>query len=99
MRTIYLAFILFCFSSSAYADLDPWVDYEPSDAVYSATTIKVDSNMGDAYLEGLANTWVTGNEVAKKLGQIESYRIFRSDLPAGGDFNRRLLGFNYFFTV
>jgi hypothetical protein len=29
--------------------------------------------------------------VAKKLGQIESYSIFRSDLPQSGDFNLLLI--------
>jgi hypothetical protein len=37
-------------SGIAMADLDPWKDYEVSDAVWSVTTVKVDSNMGDAYL-------------------------------------------------
>jgi hypothetical protein len=74
-------------SSMAVADLDPWADYEVSDAVYSVTTVKVDSNMGDAYLEGLRETWIPGNKIAQELGQIESWSIFRSDLPDSGDFN------------
>ena len=91
MRTIYLSALFFCFSSLAYADFEPWTDYEPSQEVYSVTTVKVKANMGDAYLEGLANTWVTGNETAMKLGQIKGYRIFRSDLPQSGDFNLMLV--------
>jgi hypothetical protein len=47
--------------------------------------------MGDAYLEGIKNTWAAGNEIALKLGQIESYSIFRSDLPESGDFNLLLI--------
>jgi hypothetical protein len=47
--------------------------------------------MGDAYLEGLANTWVSGNKVAMKLGQIKGYKIFRSDFPQSGDFNLMLV--------
>ena len=73
--------------STASADLTPWEDYEESEAVWTVTTIKVAANMGDAYLEGLKNTWVAGNEVALKLGQIEDYKIYRSDLPESGDFN------------
>ena len=91
MRSIYLAISLFLVSSIAVADLTPWEDYELSEAVYSITTIRVDSNMGDAYLEGIANTWVPGNEVSKKLGQIEDFWIYRSDLPASGDFNLLLV--------
>lgn len=82
---------LLMFSLHALADLDPWADYEPSQEVWSVTTIKVKSNMGDAYLEGIANTWVSGNEVAKSLGQMEDYWIFRSDLPESGDFNLMLV--------
>jgi len=74
-------------ASMAWADLTPWEDFEPSDAVYSVTTVKVDSNMGNAYLEGLRDTWIPGNKIAQELGQIESWRIFRSDLPESGDFN------------
>ena len=47
--------------------------------------------MGDVYLEGLANTWATGNEVAMKLGHIKGYKIFRSQLPESGDFNLLLV--------
>ena len=47
--------------------------------------------MGDAYLEGLKNTWVAGNELAKELGQIEDYKMYRSDLPQSGDFNLLLI--------
>jgi hypothetical protein len=75
----------------ATADMDPYVDYEVSDAVWSITTVRVDSNMGDAYLEGIKSTWAAGNEVSLKLGQIESYSIFRSDLPDSGDFNLLLV--------
>ena len=74
-------------SGLAFADLEPWTDYEVSDAVWSVTTVKVDSNMGDAYLEGLRETWISGNKISQELGQIESWSIFRSELPESGDFN------------
>jgi hypothetical protein len=47
--------------------------------------------MGDAYLEGLKKTWVASNDVAKKLGQIEDYHIYRSDLGDSGSFNLMLV--------
>lgn len=78
-------------SSAAFADLEPWKDYEMSDAVWSVTTVKVDSNMGDAYLEGLKKTWAAGNETAKELGHIEDYAIYRSELPESGEFNLLLV--------
>ena len=73
-------------SGAAFADLEIYKDYEVSDAVWSVTTVKVDANMGDAYLEGIEKTWAAGNKVAQELGQIESWSIFRSILPQSGDF-------------
>ena len=78
-------------SAAAFADLEPYKDYDISDAVWSVTTVKVDPNMGDAYLEGIKNTWASGNKVALELGQIESWSIYRSDLPQSGDFNLLLI--------
>ena len=78
-------------STAAFADLEPWKDYSMSESVWSVTTIKVHSNMGDAYLEGLKKTWIASNEVAKKLGQIEEYHMYRSDLPESGTFNLLLV--------
>ena len=91
MKTLIASVTALLFSISAYADLQPWEDYEVSDAVWSVTTVKVDSNMGDAYLEGIRDTWVPGNIVAQELGQIESWAIYRSDLPESGDFNLMLV--------
>src|SRR6056297_3846097 len=88
-RVIFSSILLF--SATAFADLDPWEDYDVSDAVWSISTIKVDSNMGDAYLEGIRDTWVKGNEVSKKLGHIEDYAIYRSELPESGAFNLLLV--------
>ena len=82
---------LFTVSGAVFADLEPYKDYDISDAVWSVTTVKVDPNMDDAYLEGLKNTWASGNKVAMELGQIESWSIYRSDLPQSGDFNLLLI--------
>ena len=91
IRSILAALSLIAFSGAVFADLEPYKDYDVSDAVWSVSTIRVDANMDDAYLEGIKKTWVASNEVAKKLGQIESYSIFRSDLPQSGDFNLLLI--------
>ena len=90
-KTILLSLAMAVGSTAAYADLEPWKDYTESDAVWSVTTIKVHSNMSDAYLEGLKKTWVASSEVGKKLGQIEEYHIYRSDLPESGNFNLMLV--------
>ena len=87
-----LIVVAFAFSASiAHADLEPWKDYEPSEEVWSVTTVRVKPNLHDAYLEGLAQTWAAGNEVAKELGQIEDWAIYRSSLPESGDFNLLLV--------
>jgi len=90
-RNILLTLIIGLCATIAVADLNPWEDYEVSEAVWSVTTVKVDPNMGDAYLEGIRETWVASNEVAKELGQIEDYKIYRSDLPQSGSFNLLLV--------
>ena len=74
----------------AQAQLEIYEDYEVSDAVWSVSTVKIDANMGDYYLEGLRSTWIASNEVAKKLGHIEDYSIFSSDFPQSGEFNMLL---------
>jgi hypothetical protein len=78
-------------STAAFADLEPWKDYSMSESVWTVTAIKVHSNMGDAYLEGLKKTWIASNEVAKKLGQIEEYHLYRSDFQDSGTFNLLLV--------
>ena len=76
-----------CFAQPAYAQLKPYTDYETSASISSVTTVKVDANMIDYYLEGIRGTWVASSEAAKKLGQIQSYSVYVSDLPNSGDFN------------
>ena len=87
LRQLLTGLILFCFAGAALADLEPWKDYDIAKVVSNVTTVKVDSNMIDKYLEGLSQTWAPANEVAKDLGQIEGYWIHVSQLPNSGDFN------------
>jgi len=87
LRQLLVGFILASVASVALADLEPWTDYDISEGVTNVTTVKVDSNMIDKYLEGLSETWAPANEVAKELGQIEGYWIHVSQLPNSGDFN------------
>ena len=91
IKSLLSAVAVLVIPSLAFADLTPWEDYEVSDAVWSVTTVKVDSNMGDAYLEGLRETWIPGNKISMELGQIEDWAIYRSDLPESGDFNLMLV--------
>ena len=87
LRHLFTAVLLTGFTSIAAADLEAWTDYDISTGVSNVTTVKVDSNMIDKYLEGLSKTWAPSNDIAISLGQIESYSIFVSELPNGGDFN------------
>ncbi len=87
LRTMLVGIALFGLANVASADLDPWTDYDISPSVSNVTTVKVDSNMIDKYLEGLKATWAPANDVAVELGQIESYSIFVSELANSGDFN------------
>ena len=87
LKSLMSAIALLVVPGLAVADLTPWEDYEPSESVYYVTTVKVKPNFQDAYLEGIANTWVPGNEIAKELGQIKDWAIYRSELASSGDFN------------
>ncbi|MGE4072466.1 MAG: hypothetical protein AB7E72_14955 [Lysobacterales bacterium] len=71
----------------AFAQLKPYTDYDTSTSVSSVTTVHVDANMIDYYLEGIRGTWVASSEAAKKLGHIEDYAVYVSELPLSGDFN------------
>jgi len=87
LRQILSTLVLMAFASFASADLTPYEDYDIGEGVSNVTTVKVDSNMIDAYLEGISRTWAPANDVAIELGQIESYSVFVSQLPNGGEFN------------
>ncbi len=86
-KLLITALLLVFVSQSALAQLEPFTDYDISDALWNITLVKVDPNLGDDYLEGLKETWVASNIVAKELGQIEDFAIYRSQLPQSGDVN------------
>jgi len=87
LRHILVGLALTGFASVSSADLDPWTDYDIGSGISNVTTVKVDSNMIDKYLEGLKATWAPANDVAVELGQIESYSVYVSQLANSGDFN------------
>ena len=86
-KLLLTALLLTFFAQTALAQLEPFKDYDVSDELWNITFIKVAPNMGDDYLEGLKETWVASNKVAKELGQIEDFAIYRSQLPASGEVN------------
>lgn len=79
--------VAFAFSAPAAAQLKPYTDYTVSDTVTMVTTVKVKENMIEDYLQGIRDTWAASNDVAKRLGQMQDYRVYVSDLPQSGDFN------------
>ena len=87
IHKIISALVLVAFAGTATADLEEWKDYTLSETVSNVTTIKVDSNRIDTYLEGLRTTWASTNAIAAELGQIVSYNIYVSELPNSGEFN------------
>ena len=74
-------------STPAAAQLKPYTDYTLSDSVSIVTTVKVKENMVEDYLQGIRNTWVESNEIAKRLGQMQDYDVYVSDMANSGDFN------------
>lgn len=86
-RLIALSLALAIFASPASAQLQPWEDYEASDAVWSVTHVDLDPGTFGIYLEGLKSTWVAANEVAKELGQIEDYHIYANQYGSADDFD------------
>src|SRR5210317_2143014 len=91
LKHLIIAILLTFTSTTALAQLDPWTDYDMSDELWNITLIQVDPNMGDDYLEGLRDTWVAANKVAKELGQISDFKIYRSQLPQSGNANLFLM--------
>ena len=60
MKTIcrLLALSLLLSAATVSAQLKPYTDYEPAEAVSHISTIRVQANMIDDYLEGIRSTWV-----------------------------------------
>ena len=73
--------------SGALAELEPWKDYEESDAIWQLTTVDLKPGTLGIYLEGLKETWIKANEVQKELGHIEDYAIYLNQNPEGEDFD------------
>ena len=86
-KLLITALLLTFFAQSALAQLEPFKDFDISNELWNITFIKVHPNMGNDYLEGLKETWVASNKVAKELGQIEDFHIYRSQLESSGDVN------------
>jgi hypothetical protein len=78
-------------SAPAAAQLKQYTDYTVSDSVSNVSTIKVKENMVEDYLQGIRNTWVASSAAAKRLGHMQDYHVYVSDLPNSGEFNVMLV--------
>ena len=78
-------------ATPAAAQMQPFEDYEPSDAVWEMVTVNIEPGEFETYLENLKETWVQGNEIAKRLGHIEDYAIYGNTNGAGDDFDLLLV--------
>jgi hypothetical protein len=87
IKLLVTALVLAFISQTAWAQLEPYTDFDTSKELWNITLVKVDSNMTEDYLEGLKETWVASNKVAMELGQIDSFHIYRSQLENSGDVN------------
>lgn len=88
---LFTALVALLFTTTSWAEFEPYKDYELSEKITHMTTIKVKAGKGEEYLEGLAQTWIESNQIAKDLGHIEDFSIYLSVLPESGDFNVVLL--------
>ena len=91
MNKFFVLGLAVAISAPATAQLKQYTDYTLSDTVSNVSTIKVKENMVEDYLQGIRNTWVASNAVAKQLGQMKDYKVYVSDLPNSGEFNVMLV--------
>lgn len=91
LGSIAAAIALTTVSVPAHAQLREYEDYEYSESVVELTTVRVDPGQLDTYLEGLRQTWVAGNEVARELGHITDFGIYANMAPGGDAFHLLLV--------
>ena len=84
---IFLLMLIVSLNVVAQDRLEMFKDYDLSKEVLSVTTVKVDPNMEDVYLAGLAKSWIKAVKIQKDLGHIKDWNIWASELPQSGDFN------------
>ncbi len=81
------ALFLFPFEQISAQEEDLYED----GTVWTLTFVRTGANKNDAYLKGLANTWVASMEEAKKEGLIVSYKILEGAPANEDDFNLVLM--------
>lgn len=74
----------FAFPAQAF---EVWKDYTVSKEVLNVTFVKVKPSRIDDYLAGLKQTWMSGCEIGKKIGNLTGCGIYVSETASNRDFN------------
>ena len=74
-QAINVALVGAAFAASVAARAEPYVDYTPQKGYWQVNAIEVDPNHIDDYLTGLRHSQVSGFEVLKRRGLIDSYKF------------------------
>ncbi|MEZ4959214.1 MAG: hypothetical protein R2830_05300 [Saprospiraceae bacterium] len=83
--TVCAFFSLFTLQAHAQSDV-----YD-SGTVWTLSTIRIDANMDDEYLERLSKTWKASMDEAKKEQLILGYKILKGSAANQDDFNLLLM--------
>jgi len=87
MKKVILCLSFTLFSGQAFAQLEPYTDFDTSDDVTISTYVKVAENMIPYYLEGISKTWVPAMKYSQQQGYVKSWNVMVSDLAESGNFN------------
>ncbi len=80
-------FAILALICATQASAKPWVDYVPLKGFWQYTYVKVDVNHVDDYLTQMKNIWVPSQEINKKHGLIDDYKIMTNIISGASDAN------------
>ena len=69
IKLVIIALAFAFMTQSAWAQLEPFADFDTSKELWNITLVKVDPNMTEDYLEGLKETRVASNKVLCNWGR------------------------------
>ena len=93
MKVIFRSLFVLCFILSMILTSIETIAqdvYEPK-TVWRISTIRIDANMEDKYLENLSKTWKASMEMAKEEGLIKSYKVLLGNAANSSDYNLLLM--------
>ena len=86
-----LVILCFVFSMISISSVSIAQDIYDSKTVWRISTIRIDANMEDKYLENLSKTWKMSMDMAKEEGLIKSYKILKGPAANEADYNLLLM--------